>query len=114
MNPHHIVFLTIGQLHLDGSRFTEHVHIGGDQAIFGNDKTSALAPISAGPIRTLASSGIGNFQAMLDIAASRSPLRRNVAVTEVASAALFLLSELSSGVTGEILFVDGGFNITAL
>jgi enoyl-[acyl-carrier protein] reductase I len=70
--------------------------------------------ISAGPIRTLAASGIGNFQAMLDIAAARSPLRRNVAVNEVANATLFLLSELSSGVTGEILFVDGGFNITAL
>lgn len=70
--------------------------------------------VSAGPIRTLAASGIGNFQAMLDIAASRSPLRRNVAVTEVANAALFLLSELSSGITGEVIYVDGGFNITAL
>jgi enoyl-[acyl-carrier protein] reductase I len=70
--------------------------------------------VSAGPIRTLAASGIGNFQAMLDIAASRSPLRRNVQVAEVANAALFLLSPMSSGITGEIVFVDGGFNITAL
>jgi enoyl-[acyl-carrier protein] reductase I len=70
--------------------------------------------VSAGPIRTLASSGIGNFQTMLDIAATRSPLRRNVAVAEVANAALFLLSELSSGITGEVVYVDGGFNITAL
>jgi enoyl-[acyl-carrier protein] reductase I len=70
--------------------------------------------ISAGPIRTLAASGIGNFQMMLDIAASRSPLRRNVKVTEVADVALFLLSGMSSGMTGEVLYVDGGFHVTAL
>jgi len=70
--------------------------------------------VSAGPIRTLAASGIGNFQMMLDIAASRSPLRRNVKVTEVAAVALFLLSQMSSGMTGEVLYVDGGFHVTAL
>jgi enoyl-[acyl-carrier protein] reductase I len=70
--------------------------------------------VSAGPVRTLAASGIGNFQMMLDIAASRSPLRRNVKVTEVADVALFLLSSLSSGMTGEVLYVDGGFHVTAL
>jgi enoyl-[acyl-carrier protein] reductase I len=70
--------------------------------------------VSAGPIRTLASSGIGNFSDMLEIGRARSPLRRNVDAAEVGDATAFLLSDLSRGMTGCVLFVDGGFHITAL
>jgi enoyl-[acyl-carrier protein] reductase I len=70
--------------------------------------------VSAGPIRTLAASGIGNFNDMLEIGRTRSPLRRNVEAAEVGDATAFLLSDLARGVTGCVLFVDGGFHITAL
>ena len=70
--------------------------------------------VSAGPIRTLAASGIGSFSDILEIGRSRSPLRRNVEAAEVGDATTFLLSDLSRGVTGCVLFVDGGFHITAL
>ena len=76
-----------------------------------NIRVNALSP---GPIRTLAAAGIGDFNKMLEICQSRSPLRRNVDVSEVANAALFLCSDMSSGITGTILHVDGGFHITAL
>ncbi len=69
--------------------------------------------ISAGPIKTLAASGIGNFSKLLAAAAAGTPLRRNVTIEEVGNAAAFLLSPLSSGITGEIMYVDGGFNIGA-
>jgi enoyl-[acyl-carrier protein] reductase I len=69
--------------------------------------------ISAGPIKTLAASGIANFGEKLDIAAKNSPLRRNVTIEEVGNAAAFLLSDLASGITGEITYVDAGFNSTA-
>ncbi|WP_018152256.1 enoyl-ACP reductase FabI [Leeia oryzae] len=69
--------------------------------------------ISAGPIRTLAASGIGNFRSLLKIAESRSPLKRNVTIEEVGNVAAFMMSNLASGVTGEITYVDAGFNITA-
>jgi enoyl-[acyl-carrier protein] reductase I len=67
----------------------------------------------AGPIKTLAASGIANFGEKLDIAAKNSPLRRNVTIEEVGNAAAFLLSDLASGITGEITYVDAGFNSTA-
>jgi len=70
--------------------------------------------ISAGPIKTLAASGIASFRKMLHENASRAPLGRNVTTQEVGNAATFLSSDLASGITGEILFVDGGFNITAM
>ena len=70
--------------------------------------------ISAGPIRTLAASGIGSFRKMLAYNAERAPLRRNVTQLEVGNVAAFLCSDLASGVTGEITYVDGGFNITAM
>jgi enoyl-[acyl-carrier protein] reductase I len=70
--------------------------------------------ISAGPIKTLAASGIGNFGKLLAYNAHHAPLRRNVTIEEVGNAAAFLLSDLASGITGEILFVDGGLNTTAL
>tara|TARA_B110001454_G_C12529907_1_gene354780 strand:- start:341 stop:733 length:393 start_codon:yes stop_codon:yes gene_type:complete len=70
--------------------------------------------ISAGPIKTLASSGVKNFRKMLSYNASRAPLGRNVSTEEVGNAATFLASDLASGITGETLFVDAGFNITAM
>ena len=70
--------------------------------------------ISAGPIRTLAASGIKSFRKMLDISEKIAPLQRNVNQMEVGNAALFLLSPWASGITGEILFVDAGFNTVAI
>ncbi|QBZ83208.1 Enoyl-[acyl-carrier-protein] reductase [NADH] FabI [Hydrogenovibrio crunogenus] len=69
--------------------------------------------VSAGPIRTLAASGIKDFRTMLDKAAAATPLRRNVTIEEVGNTAAFLCSDLASGVTGEITYVDGGYNTTA-
>src|SRR5947209_19847548 len=69
--------------------------------------------VSAGPINTLAARGVGNLNVMLKHHAERAPLRRNVEPREVGNAALFLLSPLSSGVTGEVLHVDCGYNIMA-
>ena len=69
--------------------------------------------VSAGPINTLAARGVGNLSVMLRHHAERAPLRRNVEAREVGAAALFLLSPLSSGVTGEVLHVDCGYNIMA-
>lgn len=69
--------------------------------------------VSAGPIKTLAASGIANFNEKLDIAAKNAPLRRNVTIEEVGNAAAFLMSDLASGITGEVTYVDAGFNTTA-
>lgn len=70
--------------------------------------------ISAGPIRTLAASGIKSFKTMLDVNAKIAPLQRNVNIEEVGNAALFLLSPWASGITAEIMYVDAGFNTVAL
>ncbi|MGH8679320.1 MAG: enoyl-ACP reductase FabI, partial [Burkholderiales bacterium] len=70
--------------------------------------------ISAGPIKTLAAAGIGSFGKLLAICEKHAPLRRNVSIDEVGNVAAFLLSDLASGVTGEITFVDAGFNITGV
>ncbi|MBL3599780.1 MAG: enoyl-ACP reductase [gamma proteobacterium endosymbiont of Lamellibrachia anaximandri] len=67
--------------------------------------------ISAGPIRTLAASGIKNFKSMLDEAEKKTPLRRNVTTAEVGNAAAFLTSDLASGITGDVLYVDSGYHI---
>lgn len=69
--------------------------------------------VSAGPIKTLAASGIAGFSKILDHVAEHAPLRRNVTIDEVGNTAAFLFSELASGITGEILYVDAGYNITA-
>jgi enoyl-[acyl-carrier protein] reductase I len=66
--------------------------------------------ISAGPIKTLAASGIKGFGKILDVVAANSPLRRNVTLEDVGNAAAFLLSDLASGITSEITYVDGGFS----
>jgi enoyl-[acyl-carrier protein] reductase I len=67
--------------------------------------------ISAGPCRTLSSAGIGGFEKILDHYPAKSPLRRNITPEEVGKAGLYLCSNLSSGVTGEIHYVDAGYNI---
>ncbi len=69
--------------------------------------------ISAGAVNTLAARGVGNFRELLKINIDRAPLGRAVEVEEVGKAGLFLASELSSGITGEVMYVDAGFNITA-
>jgi enoyl-[acyl-carrier protein] reductase I len=70
--------------------------------------------VSAGPIRTLAASGIANFREMLAKGEQAAPLRKNVSIEEVGNAAAFLCSDLASGITGEIVYVDGGYNIVGL
>ncbi len=70
--------------------------------------------LSAGPIKTLAASGIGNFSKLLAYNCHNAPLRRNVTVEEVGNVAAFMLSDLSRAITGEILFVDGGIHSTAM
>lgn len=67
--------------------------------------------LSSGPLRTLAARGIPGFTEMIKLHEQRAPLKRNITHEEVAKAALFLVSDLSSGVTGEILHVDGGYHI---
>jgi enoyl-[acyl-carrier protein] reductase I len=70
--------------------------------------------ISAGPIKTLASSGIGDFRYILKWNEYNSPLRRNVSIEDVGGGALYLLSDLASGVTGEIHHVDAGYNVVGM
>jgi len=69
--------------------------------------------VSAGPIRTLAAAGIGDFRSMLERTERDSPLRRNVTIEDVGNTAAFLCSDLAAGITGETVYVDAGFNITA-
>ncbi len=70
--------------------------------------------ISAGPIKTLAASGIGDFRHILKWNELNSPLRRNVTIQDVGGAGVFLLSELGAGVTGEVLYVDAGYNAVGM
>jgi enoyl-[acyl-carrier protein] reductase I len=70
--------------------------------------------ISAGPIKTLAASGIKDFSKLLGVVAKTSPIRRNVTIEDVGNVAAFLLSDLAGGVTAEITYVDGGFSQTAV
>jgi enoyl-[acyl-carrier protein] reductase I len=66
--------------------------------------------ISAGPIKTLAASGIKDFGKILNFVKAHAPLRRNVTQEDIGNASAFLLSDLASGITGEITYVDGGFS----
>ncbi len=70
--------------------------------------------ISAGPIKTLAAAGISNFRKMLDMMERAAPLRRNVTIEEVGNTAAFLCSDLASGITGEITYVDAGYNTVGM
>jgi len=70
--------------------------------------------ISAGPIKTLAAKGINKFEDILRIVEERSPMHKNVTIEDVAGTALYLASDLSSGVTGEIIYVDSGFNVVGV
>ena len=70
--------------------------------------------VSAGPIRTLAGAGIGEARAMFSFQRAHSPLRRAVTIEDVGGSALYLLSDLSSGVTGEVHFVDAGYNVISM
>jgi enoyl-[acyl-carrier protein] reductase I len=76
-------------------------------------KNIRVNAISAGPIKTLAAAGIGGFSKILSYNERTAPLRRNVTVDEVGNVAAFLASELSSGITGEVIYVDAGFSMTA-
>ncbi len=70
--------------------------------------------LSAGPIKTLAASGIGDFNEILKYNEKNSPLRKNVTISDVGKSGMYLLSELSSGVTGEIHYIDSGYNIMGM
>lgn len=69
--------------------------------------------ISPGPIKTLSAKGVGDFHKLLDYGERNAPLRRNVTIDEVGNSAAFLCSDLASGITGEVLYVDAGYNILA-
>ena len=78
------------------------------------NKSIRVNAISAGPIKTLAASGIGDFRYILKWNELNSPLKRNVTIEQVGSAGLYLLSDLSSGVTGEVHHVDSGYNVVGM
>lgn len=70
--------------------------------------------ISAGPIKTLAAAGIGDFKKLLGFVSSTSPLRENVTIEQVGDTATFLASSMSSGITGQVIYVDAGFNVVSM
>jgi enoyl-[acyl-carrier protein] reductase I len=70
--------------------------------------------ISAGPIRTLAASGIGDFKTLLNYVAATAPMKRNVTIEQVGDTAAFLCSDMAAGITGQIVYVDNGFNNVAI
>jgi hypothetical protein len=99
------------------------LNCGADMRIiaFVTDLAAALGPegtrvnaVSAGPIRTLAAAGIADFRSMLKQVEERTPLRRNVTIEEVGNAAAFLCSDLASGITGDVVYVDTGYHILGL
>jgi len=87
---------------------------GGNIGVSAGKDGHRVNAISAGPVKTLAASGVKNFRKMLSYNASRAPLGRNITTKEVGDAATFLTSDMASGISGEILYVDAGFNITAM
>lgn len=80
----------------------------------GSHKNIRVNAISAGPIKTLAASGIGDFRFIMKWNEANSPLQKNVTIDEVGNSAMYLLSDLASGVSGEIHYVDSGYNIMGM
>jgi enoyl-[acyl-carrier protein] reductase I len=78
------------------------------------EKNIRVNAISAGPIKTLAASGIGDFRYILKWNEYNAPLRRTVTIEEVGDTAAFLLSDMSKGMTGEILHVDAGYHVVGM
>lgn len=77
-------------------------------------ETTRVNAISAGPIKTLASAGVANFRKMLEHVEQHAPLRRSVTIEEIGNVGAFLCSDLASGITGEITYVDAGYNILGM
>ena len=77
-------------------------------------KNIRVNAISAGPIKTLSAKGVSDFNMMLAHARKKAPLQRNVEAEEVGNAGLFLLSDLSQGITGEVMHVDCGYNVIGM
>ena len=77
-------------------------------------KGQRVNAISAGPIRTLAAAGIGDFKQILNWNEANAPLKRNITTDQVGNSAMYLLSDLASGVTGEVHYVDSGYNIMGM
>ena len=77
-------------------------------------ETTRVNAISAGPIKTLAAAGVANFRKMLDHVEAYAPLRRSVTIDEVGNVGAFLCSDLASGITGEVTYVDAGYNIVGM
>ncbi|BCX79695.1 enoyl-ACP reductase FabI [Campylobacter sp. 19-13652] len=111
--------------YLGGAKFVPHYNVMGVAKAALESSVRYLAhdlgakgmrvnAISAGPIKTLAASGIGDFRLILNYNEAHSPLKRNVSIDDVGKSALYLLSDLSSGVTGEVHYVDCGYNIIGL
>ncbi len=80
-------------------------------AELGREKQIRVNALSAGPVRTLSSSGVADFHKMLEHYPTKAPLARNIEAAEVGKSGLYLLSDLSTGVTGEVHYVDAGYNI---
>jgi enoyl-[acyl-carrier protein] reductase I len=77
-------------------------------------KNIRVNAVSAGPIRTLAASGVKGLRQMIAKVGAAAPLKRNITIEDVGNAAAFLCSDLASGITGEILYVDAGYNIVGM
>lgn len=83
-------------------------------ADLGPRKKIRVNAVSAGPIKTLAASGIGDFRFILKWNEANAPLRENVTIEEVGNSAMFLLSPLAAGITGEVIYVDGGYHVMGM
>ena len=96
--------------HADGPR----PEVAREHAQHTRPRAIRVNAISAGPIKTLAASGIGDFRYIMKWNEYNAPLRRNVTIEDVGGAGLYLLSDLASGVTGEIHHVDAGYNVVGM